>query len=42
MTVDWAAVNAGLMVVVVFLLGWIRNDVGRVTRRVDDHLDGHP
>jgi hypothetical protein len=39
---DWAPVNSALLTLVVLLLAWIKADVGRVTRRVDDHLDGHP
>ena len=39
---DWGAVTSALLTVVVVLLGWIRFDLHYVTRRVDDHLDGHP
>jgi hypothetical protein len=39
---DWAPVNSALLTIVVLLLTWIKVDVGRVTHRVDNHLDGHP
>jgi len=39
---DWGPVNAALLTVAVFLLGWIRTDLHRVSGRVDKHLEGHP
>jgi hypothetical protein len=39
---DWSAVNSALLTLTVVLLAWIRGDLHRVIRRVDEHIDSHP